>query len=196
MSEIRNFYLIFLIILSASPFILPQHGGYIAPVIKFTTINGHGSNLLGVKGGWVINNSFVIGAEYYALNSDVSPNWVDPISHISPLIKFTTGGLNFEYIFIHEKMFSASAGIFMGGAGIILQPSAYYGGDFLVWEPQLNANVNLNEWFHLSLGVSYRTTNALDIYHVDGSGNFPPLDFSIKNLRGWTGTISFVFGMY
>jgi hypothetical protein len=84
----------------------------------------------------------------------------------------------------------------MGGAGLILQPSPFYGGDFLVWEPQLNANVNLNEWFHLSLGISYRTTSALDIYHVDGSGNFPPLDFPIKNLRGWTGTISFVFGVY
>ena len=196
MLEIRKFHLIILILLSASPFIRPQHGAYIAPVIKFTTINGHGSNLLGVKGGWIINNSFVIGAEYYALNSDVTPNWVDPFGGHSPLIKFTTGGLNFEYIFFHQNMISASAEIFLGGAGIILQPSAYYGGDFLVWEPQLNANVNLNEWFHLSLGVSYRITSALDIYHIDGSGNFPPLDFPIKNLRGWTGTISFVFGMY
>ena len=196
MLQIRKFHLILLLLLSASPIIRPQHGAYIAPVIKFTTLNGHGSDLLGVKGGWIINNSFVIGAEYYALNSDRSPNWVDPVSHSSPLIKFTTGGLNFEYIFIHENIIAVSAELFMGGAGIILQPSSYYGGDFLVWEPQLNANVNLNELFHISLGISYRTTSALDIYHVDGSGNFPPLDFPIKNLRGWTGTISFVFGVY
>src|SRR5664279_5150985 len=111
MPEIRKFSLILLILLSVSPFIRPQHGAYISPVIKFSTINGHGANLLGVKGGWVINNSFVIGAEYYALNSDISPNWVDPVSGISPLIKFTTGGLNFEYIFIHENIFSVSAEI-------------------------------------------------------------------------------------
>ena len=196
MSELRKFHLIFLFLLSASPVIRPQHGAYISPVIKFTTMYGHGVNLLGVKGGWVINNSFVIGAEYYALNSDITPNWVDPSSGISPLIKFTTGGLNFEYIFIHENIFSASAEIFMGGAGIILQPSPYYGGDFLVWEPQLNANINLNEWSHLSLGISYRTTSALDIYHIDGSENLPPLDFPIKNLRGWAGSISFIFGVY
>ena len=196
MPEIRNFHLIFLILFSVSPFIRPQHGAYIAPVIKFTTINGQGSNLLGVKGGWIINNAFVIGAEYYALNSNITQNWVDPYSGISPNIKFSTGGLNFEYIFIHEKMFSASAEIFLGGAGINLQPSPYYGGDFLIWEPQLNANINLNEWFHISLGISYRTTSALDIYHIDGSGNFPPLDFPIKNLRGWTGSFSFIFGMY
>jgi hypothetical protein len=196
MSKLRKFHLIFLFLLFASPVIRPQHGAYISPVIKFSSMNGREVNLLGVKGGWVINNSFVIGAEYYALNSDITPNWVDPVSGISPLIKFTTGGLNFEYIFIHENIFSASAEIFMGGAGIILQPSPYYGGDFLVWEPQLNANINLNEWSHLSLGISYRTTSALDIYHIDGSENLPPLDFPIKNLRGWTGSLSFLFGMY
>jgi hypothetical protein len=196
MPEIRKFHLIFLVLLSVSPFIRPQHGAYIAPIIKFTTINGYGSNFLGVKGGWIINNSFVIGAEYYALNSAVTSNWIDPFNGISPLIKLTTGGLNFEYIFFRQNTYSVSAEIFMGGAGLILQPSPFYGGDFLVWEPQLNANINLNEWFHLSLGVSYRTTSALDIYHVDGSGKSSPLNFPIKNLRGWTGTISFVFGVY
>ena len=196
MPELRKFHLIFLFLLFASPFIRSQHGAYISPIIKFTSFNGHGANLLGVKGGWVINNSFVIGAQYYALNSNISPNWIDPSSGISPLIKFTSGGLNFEYIFFHKNIFSASAELFMGGAGIILQPSSYYGCDFLVWEPQLNANINLNEWLHLSLGISYRTTGALDIYHLNGSGNLPPLDFSISKLRGWTGTFSFVFGMY
>jgi hypothetical protein len=196
MPEIRKLSLILLILLSVSPFIRPQHGAYIAPVIKFSSINGHGANFIGVKGGWVINNSFVIGAEYYALNSNITLNWIDP--SISPLIlKFTTGGLNFEYIFIHENIFSASAELFMGGAGIIFQPPVAYGGDFLVWEPQLNANFNLNEWFHLSLGISYRTTGALDNYRIyDSSGNIPLLDFPIKNLRGWTGSLSFLFGMY
>jgi hypothetical protein len=196
MPEIRKFSLIIFILLTASPFIRSQHGAYIAPVIKFSSIDGHGANFIGVKGGWVINNTFVIGAEYYGLNSDINPNWVDPTSGIAPLINFTTGGLNFEYIFIHESIFSASAELFMGGAGLILQPTPYYGADFLIWEPQLNANVNLDEWFHLSLGISYRSTSALDLYHIDGSGNFPPLDFHIKNLRGWTGSLSFIFGMY
>jgi hypothetical protein len=196
MPELRKFHFLFLFLLFVSPYIRPQHGAYIAPVIKFTSIDGYSSDLVGVKGGWVINNSFVIGAEYYALNSDISSNWIDPVSGVSPLLKFNTGGLNFEYIFVHENIFSASAEIFMGGAGLTLQPSAYYGADFLVWEPQLNANVNLNEWSHLSLGISYRTTSALDIYHIDGSGNLPPLDFQIKNLRGWTGSVSLIFGIY
>jgi hypothetical protein len=196
MSDLRKFNYIFLLFLIAAPYIHPQHGAYIAPVIKFSTMKGVGTNFIGVKGGWVLNNSFVVGAEYYALTSDLPSDWIIPSNGILPIIKFTTGGLNFEYIFIHENIFSASAELFMGGAGIILQPSAYYGGDFLIWEPQLNANVNLNEWFHLSLGISYRTTSSLDNYHIDGSGSFPPLDLQIKDLRGWTGSVSFIFGVY
>ena len=196
MFELKKFHFIFLIFLIVAPYMRPQQGAYIAPVIKFSTMNSKDANFLGVKGGWVISNSFVIGAEFYALNSDLSSNWVIPSNGISPIIKFTTGGLNFEYIFMHEYIFSASAELFMGGAGIILQPDAFYGGDFLVWEPQLNANVNLNDWLHLSVGVSYRSTSSLDNYHIDGSGNFPPLNLNIKDLRGLAGSVSLIFGMY
>jgi hypothetical protein len=174
MPELRKLHLIFLILLFASQFIRPQQGAFIAPVLKISTTNEQVINLLGIKGGWVINKRFVIPT----------------------LIKFTTGGLNFEYIFFRGNNISLSAEIFMGGAGINIQPSNLYGGDFLVWEPQLNTNIDLNDWSHLSLGISYRITSALDNYHIDGSGNFPPLDFSINNLWGWTFNISFIFGMY
>jgi hypothetical protein len=183
-------------VLSAAKFISPQQGAYIAPVLKFSKVNGQSASLLGVKGGWVIDRSFVIGAEFYSLNTNVSSNWTDPSTGIVPAMNFNTGGLNFEYILIHEYSFSVSAEIFMGGAGLTLAPSAFYGCDFLIWEPQLNVSINLNEWLHLSLGGSYRTTSSLDVYHIDGSGNYPPLDLHISNLRGWTGTIAFVFGMY
>jgi hypothetical protein len=188
--------IILLLFFSVPSFILPQQGAYIAPVLKFSSINGQGSNLLGLKGGWIINKRFIIGAEYYALNSNVKANWINPSNGISTLIKFTTGGLNFEYIFFHESVFSASAEMFMGGTGINIQPSSFYGSDFLIWEPQLNANLDLNDWSHLSLGLSYRTTSALDIYHLDGSGNLPSLDLPINSLRGWTFNISFLLGMY
>jgi hypothetical protein len=193
---LNKLFIFLLFFISISGFILPQQGAYIAPVIKFSAINGRGANLIGVKGGWIINNTFVIGAEYYALNSNISANWIDPSTGIDPNIKFTTGGLNFEYVFIHKDLFSLSAELFMGGAGLNLQPSAFYGGDFLIFEPQLNANISLNDWLHLSFGISYRTTSSLDNYHIDGSGIYPPLDLSIKEFRGWTGSISFLFGMY
>lgn len=184
----------------ACPFVLPQHGAYIAPVFKFASINGQGAVISGVKVGWIINKTFVIGAAYYGLSSDITQNWVDPLNGQAPIVKFTTGGLNFEYVFFSDNFISGSAEFFMGGAGINIEPSdknkthtVFYGGDFLVWEPQLNAIINLNEWFHISLGLSYRTTSNLD-YYPNNDPASP--DFPIKNLRGLSGSLSLIFGMY
>ena len=189
-----------ILVLFACPFVLPQHGAYIAPVFKFTSINGQGAVISGVKAGWIINKTFVIGAAYYGLSSDITQNWVDPLNGQPPIVKFTTGGLNFEYVLFSDNIISASAEFFMGGAGINIEPSdknkthtVFYGGDFLVWEPQLNAIINLNEWFHISLGLSYRTTSNLDYYPKNDPAS---PDFPIKNLRGLSGSLSLIFGMY
>ena len=183
----------FILILSFFAYrtILPQQGAYIAPVFKFTNLNDQKAVFSGIKGGWIINRTFVIGAAYYGLSTNITQKWIDPSNNQSPLVKITTGGLNFEYVFLSGSIISGSAEFFMGGAGINI--GAIYGGDFLIWEPQLNANINLNEWFHISLGLSYRTTSSLD-YYPSNDPTGP--DFSIKSLRGFTGSISFIFGMY
>ena len=181
-----------LILLSiTSPIVLAQHGAYIAPVVKFTSINEQSAVISGIKAGWIINKTFVIGAAFYGLSSNINQKWIDPLNDQSPLVKFTTGGLNFEYVFFSDNIISGSAEIFMGGAGINI--GSAYGGDFLIWEPQLNSNININDWFHVSLGLSYRTTSGLDYYPSnDPAGT----DFPIKNLRGFTGSLSLIFGMY
>jgi hypothetical protein len=184
-------YSLLILFLFACPIILPQYGAYIAPVFKFTSINGQNAVISGVKGGWIINKTFGIGAAFYGLSSDITQRWIDPTNGQAPIVKLTTGGLNIEYVLFSDNMVSTSVEMFMGGAGINIGSS--YGGDFLIWEPQLNGNINLNDWFHVSLGVSYRTTSGLDFYpSKDPAGP----DFPIKNLRGFTGSLSLIFGMY
>ena len=39
-----------------------RHGGFGGPVVKFTEIDGQFGVLVGGRGGWIINDSFVIGA--------------------------------------------------------------------------------------------------------------------------------------
>jgi len=184
-------YSLLILFLFACPIILPQYGAYIAPVFKFTSINGQNAVISGVKGGWIINKTFGIGAAFYGLSSDITQRWIDPTNGQAPIVKLTTGGLNIEYVLFSDNMVSTSVEMFMGGAGINIGSS--YGGDFLICEPQLNGNINLNDWFHVSLGVSYRTTSGLDFYpSKDPAGP----DFPIKNLRGFTGSLSLIFGMY
>lgn len=180
-----------ILLLFTSPVILPQHGAYIAPVFKFTSINDQAAVISGVKAGWIIDRTFVIGAAFYGLSSNINQHWVNPVNDQAPSVQITTGGLNFEYVFFSGNIISGSAEFFMGGAGINIGPA--YGGDFLIWEPQINANINLNEWFHVSFGLSYRTTSSLDYYPSnDPAGP----DFPIKKLRGIAGSISLIFGMY
>jgi len=198
-----NKHFIIALVLFAAYLLPAQHGAYIAPVMKFTKLNGQSALIFGAKGGWVINNTFVIGGAFFGHNTDVKQSWVDPLAGSAPYIKFNCGGVNFEYIFYRYNNISFSAEIFMGGAGLTFQPvdeskpsTKIYGGDFLIWEPQLNITYDMNQWFHLSLGLNYRTTSGLEMY-PDNPANAPGnADFPLKELRGASAVISFIFGMY
>lgn len=198
-----NLLKVILFLIVITPLTFSQHGAYIAPVMKITSLNGQSAIIMGGKAGWVINNQFVIGGAFYGVSTDVSQSWVDPLTGTAPYVKFNCGGLNLEYIFFRSDLFSASVGFFMGGAGLEFVPqndepvyTKMYGGDFLIWEPQINANVNITEWFHLSLGVNYRSTSLLDTYipNIPGQTNNP--NFQMKNIEGTSAVISLIFGMY
>lgn len=194
---------IFLLLIVITPLCYSQHGAYIAPVMKITTINGQSGIIMGGKAGWVINNTFVIGGAFYSVTSNITQSWIDPLTGTAPYVTFNCGGLNFEYIFLRSKWFSASAEIFMGGAGLQFIPqnenipyTKLYGGDFLIWEPQINANVNFTDWLHLSLGLNYRATSLSDVYLPKKPGEPNNPNFNFKNLRGTSAVISLIFGTY
>ncbi|NIN69246.1 MAG: hypothetical protein GTO63_32105, partial [Anaerolineae bacterium] len=44
-----------------------RHGGFGGPVVKFTEVNNEFGVLVGGRGGWIINDSFVLGAGGYGL---------------------------------------------------------------------------------------------------------------------------------
>ena len=44
-----------------------RNGGFGGPVVKFTTVDSDFGVLVGGRGGWIINDSFVIGAGGYGL---------------------------------------------------------------------------------------------------------------------------------
>ena len=48
-----------------------EYGGYGGPVVKFTTINNDWEVMVGGRGGWIINHSFVLGGGGYGLVTDV-----------------------------------------------------------------------------------------------------------------------------
>lgn len=189
------FILLFPVYLSA------QHGAFISPVVKYTSVNSQSAAIYGVKAGWIINKTFVIGGAFYSLGTKTEQPWVDPVANNTPYLWFNTGGLNFEYFVLRHEPLSLSLELFLGGSAVKLRArdesrpfTDMYGGDFLLFEPQINANYDFNEWLHLSLGISYR--------HASGFNKYPNLDspgtgfITIKDLSGPAASLSLVFGMY
>ena len=61
------------------------------------------TSIIGFKGGWVIDNSYVIGVEYYRFLNPFSTGLLDTISKTYPKFDFSTGGIYFEYIFLSNN---------------------------------------------------------------------------------------------
>ncbi len=142
-------------------------GGYGGLVWKGTQINGEFAMLAGVKGGWVINHSFVIGLAGYGLGNEVDP--LNPVIDLHRNVEFGYGGVFMEGVFMSNKMIHLTAGVLVGAGGIALNDRH---GDFDVeWddvdavyiiEPEINVELNVAKFFRVGLGVSYRFVSGVD----------------------------------
>ena len=92
-----------------------ESGGFGAPVIKVTNINGENAVIAGGRGGWIINHSFVLGGGGYGLVTDVNAK-VKDLNH--QYVEMGYGGLEIEYIASSNDMIHLSMGLLVGGGGI------------------------------------------------------------------------------
>lgn len=142
-----------------------ESGGFGGPVLKVTTINGENSVMVGGRGGWIINHSFVLGGGGYGLVTDVKPKVSDSIHQY---IEMGYGGLELEYIASSNDLLHLSIGMLVGGGGIGYKyednnsfNSSHNRNAFFVLEPNINANLNVTRFFRIAAGVSYRYVSGL-----------------------------------
>ena len=164
-----------------------------APVIKFTSLVGQSAVLVGGRFGWVINKSIVLGGGIYGLINTVNTNVTDPISGQNVMLGFNCGGLEFEYIFFPDEPIHASFDMLFAGGGVTysvenknIPHTSYFSQNLLVWEPQINIEFKIVDWFHLDAGASYRIITSYNGY----------FGLSNNNLKGVTGLLTFKFGKY
>lgn len=148
-----------------------ETGGFGGPVVKFTSINGQSAIMVGGRGGWIINHVLVIGGGGYGVASEINaPEGVLPLE--GPLdVEFGYGGFELEYIVHPKSLVHFSFYNFIGGgatnfvkdAGPVTESSEQVGEtDFLfVWEPAVNAELNVTTWFRLNAGLSYRLVTGV-----------------------------------
>ena len=145
-------------------------GGYGAITNKFTYIDGHYANMVGVYGGFYVNRSLLIGLSGAALTNDLKvplEHRAEPLENLSYM--YGQVGMMTEYVVASNKAVHVAFNVFTG-AGFTFQYERdnwhdnhddWDGGRdedwFFVVEPGVQFEVNLFKWMRFSPGISYRT---------------------------------------
>ena len=149
-----------------------HHGGYGGPVWKVSSVNGHTAVLNGGRGGWIINHTIALGGGSYRLFSDVESDLVGEADK-KLYIDMEYGGFEVEYIHRSDNLVHWTINTLFGGGEMQLrehEPNNEIDNDkFFAVEPSFNVDLNINRWFRIGGGVSYRAIFGLDIEGIEDS---------------------------
>ena len=150
-----------------------EHGGYVGPVVKFTTINNDWEVMVGGRGGWIINHSFVLGGGGYGLVTDVEAEHIDRTGDV--VLELGYGGGMLEYVGYPNELIHYSVSLLIGGGGVnyvreITNTRLYSDADaFFVLEPEVNFMVNITTHFRAGVGAGYRLISGVDLAGLSDS---------------------------
>jgi hypothetical protein len=164
-------------------------GGFGGPVLKVTEFDGDVGLMMGLRGGWVINRSLVIGAAGYGLNQD----YYDPSDRD---LNLGYGGGFVEYVILSDKLVHLSVNTLIGGGGVnyVSGRSRWYWDDdpdfddfvdgFFVAEPGVDLVLNVTKFFRLGMGFSYRYVDGVELEGLSDSDiSGPSANFTFN--FGW-----------
>lgn len=201
----KNYILFIILCLAATPLVAQNQetlisgniksGGFGAPVVKLSVVNGKSSVLTGARGGWIIkfpsNNCFVLGGGGYGLATDVRLSILTG-SGVQPLyLSLGYGGLELEYVHASDKLVHFSVQTLIGAGGVTYSKrnhehlSGYPDSSFFVLEPTANIIVNVTHFFRIGTGIGYRFVNGV---HLAGTSD--------RQLSDISGSLTLKFGKF
>ena len=176
-------------------------GGFGGPVLKYTTLNNHGGLLVGGRGGWIINHSFILGGGFYGLATEVPVDVLisgDIILKNADNLNMYYGGLEFEYVvaplqLVHLSFYSLLGMGYVGYRKILeneicekeCKEKGISGDVYFVFEPAINIEMNITTFFRINAGLSYRFTEGAEYQAI-----------ADNNLSGFNGILTFKFGNF
>jgi hypothetical protein len=168
-----------------------EHGGYGAPVIKGSAINGNFGLFVGGRGGWILNHTFAIGLGGYGLVN--SNTWDNSFLDVVPRLTMGYGGLEIEVIINSDKIVHFTIHSLIGYGAVDYLDDDYLkefslntwktADAFFVAEPAFNVDINITTFFRLGVGVSYRYISGVELVGITN-----------EDLSGFTGNLVFKFG--
>lgn len=167
------------------------HGGFGGPSVKFGDVAGSASVWVGGRGGWIMNLSehhaiSLGGGGYGLVTNHRVPVPVDGNDDLYALNGY--GGFIFEYTNQSYKLIHFTVSSLIGGGGLLLRERNYEDvsdevNSYFIFEPEVNAELNVTSFFRITAGASYRMTSGISEF------GFGDSDFS-----GLQGTITLKFG--
>ena len=155
-----------------------ESGGYGGPVVKFMSLGGNLGVIVGGRGGWIINHTFVIGGGFYGLASNIT------IDGNTTDLEY--GGFEFEYIWQSDRVLHFTVHMSIGGGRVQMIDGDFFQDQFFYIEPSFNGELNIMSWFRINAGIGY--------LWVDNIQGMPGL--STSDVRSITGSIVFKFGWF
>ena len=168
-----------------------RHGGFGGPVVKFSQVADQGSVWVGGRGGWIIvfddSNSLSLGGGGYGLvTNHPADNTLD--EDLYAMAGY--GGFEFEYTYKSHRLLHFSMKNLIGGGGLMLRDRDFEEIDenvnnFFVFEPSLNAELNVTGFFRISAGAGYLFTSGINRF-----------GFSDNDFSGLNANITLKFGSF
>jgi hypothetical protein len=163
-----------------------DHGGFGGPVVKATEINDEFALLVGGRGGWIIDHTFVIGFGGYGLVNDIDAE----SSKFGRNLELGYGGLELEFILASRKLLHLSVGGLIGAGGLTYRDRDFDGFDgpddaFFIAEPNISLMLNVTPYFRIGFGGSYRFIHDVEFG-----------EFNDSDLSGPSAMLTFKFGEF
>ncbi len=159
-----------------------SNGGFGGPVVKYVQIKGEPGVLVGGRGGWIINHTFVIGGGGYGLANDIksdNPPYLYNGQWYNTYLNFGYGGVELEYIFQSDDLLHFSVYSLIGGGDVSYRNERFNDNHdmnwdsnndaFFVFEPAINAELNVISFMRIDVGASYRFISGVNFEGLKNS---------------------------
>ena len=166
-----------------------SHGGFGGPALKIGSVAGSTGIWLGGRGGWIINldpeHTISLGGGGYGLVSDHRVPGDDELFALNGY-----GGFILEYTHKSYRIAHFTVTTLIGGGGLMLRDSDFENvhddmDNYFVFEPGVNAEVNVTNFFRVSAGATYRITSGISRF-----------GFSDSDFSGLNGMVTLKFGKF
>jgi hypothetical protein len=176
-------------------------GGYGAPTVALTSVNGEVATLTGAQGGWVLNRRFVLGGAIRGIapRPDASLQGAGPDAPESAQLQLGYLGLLVEHIGRPSSLVHYGGELVVGGgvtelvdsqgfrAGASVTDDSYDRSGVFAAELGARAEVNVTRFFRIGLSGGYRFVSGSDMAAAD---------ISSADLSAPYGQLSLRFGSF